>query len=116
DESGQFTSGGTKRKRGETSLGAKRKTLGPYITAEGKREKGLYWVNNRLINVNRITDIKQDNPGKYTVTTESHGTYTVEGGRHLGGGPRQWFLSGTHIKGDIDVTGLKDAIDLIENM
>jgi hypothetical protein len=89
-----------------------RKHLGPDAT------RGLYWVNGHLMNVNRVTAIRQIAKGRYEIETTHLGTWRVEGGRHRGGGPREWFLDQGEDdpKPYIRCTGLADAVRCIETM
>lgn len=83
----------------------------------GRHEiEGLYWVNGHLMNVHRVKDIRKLRPGLYEIETKWLGTYRVEGGRHAGGGPRDWWIEGGEFKSAIKVAGLADAIKLIETM
>jgi hypothetical protein len=92
-----------------------RKTFGPYLYDDGSVCKGLFWVNGRLVNINRITSIVKDRPGFYTITTSHIGTFKVGGGRHGGGRVNEWYVQGG-VFGDshIRCSGLVDAIKLIE--
>ena len=94
-----------------------RKQFGPYVGASGKIVSGLYWVNGHLTNVSRVTAVREVCPGRYAIETRHLGTWRCEGGRKLGGGPRDWFLDeGDDSKPYIKCTSLADAIRCIETL
>lgn len=63
----------------------------------------------------RIKRVTSNGPGKYFIWR--HDTkYTLEGGKHGGGARTDWFLEGPNITGHINVRGLVDALNMLENM
>lgn len=63
----------------------------------------------------RITMVQSMGAGKYKIKA-THGEYTLEGGRALGGARNDWFLEGSRINKHIVVSGLVDALNLLQNM
>lgn len=63
----------------------------------------------------RSKSVQQIAPGRYSVAHDS-GTFMVEGGAKLGGSAGEWFLTGPGIGGEINVGGVADALNLLENL
>ncbi len=103
DLSGEFAPKGTE------NLGAGVEQFGPGSI----RYKGKFY--------HRVQDIHQIAKGKFNIRT-SHGEYLLKGGKSHGGSARDWFLTGGAIQTDrqgknyISVTGVQDALNLLENM
>ena len=63
----------------------------------------------------RAKSVQQIAPGRYRVEHDA-GVFTVEGGAKLGGPASWWFLSGPGLGGEINVSGVADALGLLENL
>jgi len=62
-----------------------------------------------------LSRFKQFAPGRYFVERGSL-TYRIEGGKHLGGSSKDWFLSGPYIDGDIQCSSIADALKVLDNL
>jgi hypothetical protein len=76
----------------------------------------LVTINGRRRYFNRVSAVRLTAPGRYEVTTEHHGTFTVEGGRKAGGSRRDWFLESASWNRPIQCSSLMDAVRVIETM
>lgn len=68
----------------------------------------------------KVSNIVQNAPGKFTITTRN-GDYYLDGGKKLGGSSHDWFIKGPHIMTDrqgrdyMSVKGMQDALHLLEH-
>ena len=62
-----------------------------------------------------LRDFSQVSPGKFTVLRGGN-TYTIEGGKNLGGSSRDWFLSGPGFDNNIICSSISDALRLLDAM
>jgi len=69
------------------------------------RHNGRRYFN--LQNLNKVSD------GHYTVEYRGE-VYKIEGGKALGGGSREWFLSGPYLEKGVNCTSIADALRLLD--
>ena len=72
-------------------------------------------VNGRRCYFDHLTEFKQIGKGKYTVK-RGDVEYQIEGGKHLGGSRRDWYVDGPDWKGSITCKSLMDALRMLETM
>jgi hypothetical protein len=63
----------------------------------------------------RAKSVQQIAAGRYQIEHDA-GVFTVDGGAKLGGSASCWFLSGPNLGGEINVSGVTDALNLLENL
>lgn len=92
------------------------------ITATDPRI-GQFWINAHQYFFDHIQKIEQLRMGLYRVHAGARGIFLIEGGRHAGGGPREWYLEQdpsdtehTSFTKAIKITGLVDGLRLIDTM
>jgi hypothetical protein len=75
-------------------------------------------VGKRMRFYYRITAIKKVRHGTWEVDTNYgvEGPFIIEGGKHLGGTRRDWFLSHPSWRKSINATSLIDALHILDNM
>jgi hypothetical protein len=73
-------------------------------------------VHGRIRFFRHVQSVTRTGPGRYTVAAGARGTFQIEGGRHAGGGRRDWFVDSRHWDGSIRCTSLMDALRLIDTM
>jgi hypothetical protein len=72
-------------------------------------------VNGRTHHFKRIRSLNRIDLGRYAVST-TIGHFIIEGGRALGGNPRDWFLEGGGWTKAIHCVSVLDALHCIDTM
>jgi hypothetical protein len=82
-----------------------------YKTLGGIKVNGRVHYYDHLTNLKRVSGSRS----RWTVMRRDV-EYRIEGGRHAGGGRREWWLEGGDFNGPINCTSLVDALNCLEHM